>query len=62
VLVSGTGLPSLPAIRQRSSGIPIISSNICLAGRLLDLHGRGDLLESASPLISGWQRRLDEAS
>lgn len=61
VLVSGTGLPSLPVIRQRTSGVPIISSNICLAGRLLDLHGQGDLLESASPLISGWQRRLDEA-
>jgi maleate isomerase len=62
VLVSGTGLPSLPVIRQRTSGMPIISSNICLAGRLLDLHGRGDLLESASPLIGGWQRRLDEAA
>lgn len=62
VLVSGTGLPSLPAIRQRTSGIPIISSNICLAGRLLDLHGRSDLLESASPLIRGWPQRLDEAS
>jgi hypothetical protein len=49
-------------IRQRSSGIPVISSNLCLAGRLLDLHGRGDLLGPTSPLISGWQQRLDEAS
>lgn len=61
VLVSGTGLPSLPAIRQHPSAVPIISSNLCLAGRLLDLHGRGDLLEPGSPLIRGWQQRLNEA-
>jgi maleate isomerase len=61
VLVSGTGLPSLPVIRQRASAVPIISSNLCLAGRLLDLHGRGDLLEPGSPLIRGWPQRLDEA-
>lgn len=62
VLVSGTGLPSLPAIRQRSSAIPVISSNLCLAGRLLELHGRGDLLDPGAPLIRGWQQRLDEAT
>lgn len=61
VLVSGTGLPSLPVIRQRASGVPVISSNICLAGRLLDLHDRSDLLEPASPLIRGWRQRLDES-
>lgn len=62
VLVSGTGLPSLPVIRQRTSCIPVISSNICLAGRLLDLHGRSDLLEPDLPFIRGWQQRLDECA
>jgi maleate isomerase len=62
VLVSGTGLPSLPVIRQRTSGVPVISSNICLAGRLLDLHDQVDLLEPRLPFIRGWQQRLDESS
>jgi len=61
VLVSGTGLPSLPAIRQHTRGVPVVSSNLCLAARLLDLHGRGDWLDAGSPSIRGWQQRLDEA-
>lgn len=61
VLVSGTGLPSLPVIRQRTDGPPMISSNLCLAGRLLDLAGRGEWLEPGSPFIRGWRQRLDEA-
>jgi maleate isomerase len=61
VLVSGTGLPSLPAIRQNTPGVPVISSNLCLAGRLLDLAGRREWLEPGAPFIRGWRRRLDEA-
>lgn len=61
VLISGTGLPSLPTIRQHTARVPVISSNVCLAGQLLDLHGRGDFLEPHSPLIRGWHQRLDEA-
>lgn len=61
VLVSGTGLPSLPAISRRTQAIPVISSNLCLAGRLLDLAGRGEWLEPGSPFIRGWRQRLDEA-
>jgi maleate isomerase len=61
VLVSGTGLRSLPVIRQRADCPPTISSNLCLAGRLLDLAGRSELLEPGSPFIRGWQHRLDEA-
>lgn len=61
VLVSGTGLPSLTVIRQRTDGPPMISSNLCLAGRLLDLAGRSEYLDPGSPYIRGWRQRLDEA-
>lgn len=61
VLVSGTGLPSLPALRQGAPGAPVISSNMCLAARLLDLLGRSDWLDPQSPVIRGWEHRLDEA-
>lgn len=61
VLVSGTGLPSLPAIRRHAQSVPVISSNACLAGRLLDLSGRSNWLEPGSPFIRGWEARLDEA-
>jgi hypothetical protein len=48
-------------IRQRADGPRVISSNLCLAGRLLDLSGRSELLEADSPFIRGWRQRLDEA-
>lgn len=61
VLVSGTGLQSLPALRQQDAGVPVISSNMCLAARLLDLLGRSEWLDPRLPIIRGWERRLDEA-
>ncbi|MGQ0385145.1 MAG: maleate cis-trans isomerase family protein [Gammaproteobacteria bacterium] len=61
VLVSGTGMPSLAALRGAAAGTPVISSNSCLAARLLDLLGRDDLLAPGSPEIRGWQQRFDEA-
>lgn len=61
VLVSGTGMPSLAAIRDSSTGVPIISSNTCLAARLLDLLGRAEWLERGSLAIRGWQQRFDES-
>jgi maleate isomerase len=61
VLVSGTGLPSLPALRYRAAGVPTICSTMCLAARLVDLLGFGDWLDPRSPLIRGWEHRLDEA-
>jgi maleate isomerase len=61
VLVSGTGLASLPAIRECTLSIPVVSSNVCLVGRLLALVGRGALLEPDSPFPRRWQQRLEEA-
>jgi maleate isomerase len=61
VLISGTGMPSLAAIRSSSAGVPIVSSNTCLAARLLDLLGRPEWLEPGSLDIRGWRQRFDES-
>jgi maleate isomerase len=61
LLLSGTGMPSLAALAASSAGIPAISSNSCLAARLLDLIGRHDWLEPGEPAIRGWRWRYDEA-
>jgi maleate isomerase len=61
VLVTGTGMPSLAALREPLATVPVISSNTCLAARLLDLIGRPDWLDSGSPDIRGWQQRFDES-
>ena len=62
VLVTGTGMPSLAALREPLVSVPVLSSNSCLAARLLDLHGRSEWLEPGAPAIRGWQRRFDESS
>jgi maleate isomerase len=61
VLVSGTGLPSLLPLRARRAAVPAISSNMCLAARLLALLGHSAWLEARLPVIRGWEHRLDEA-
>lgn len=61
LLLSGTGMPSLAALADPPTGLPTISSNSCLAARLLDLAGRQDWLEPGAPVIRGWRQRYDEA-
>jgi maleate isomerase len=61
VLVSGTGMPSLAALREPAAGTPVVSSNSCLAARLLDLVGRQEWLEPGAPAIRGWRQRFDES-
>jgi maleate isomerase len=61
VLVTGTGMPSLAALREPLATVPVISSNTCLAARLLDLIGQSDWLDSGSPDIRGWRQRFDES-
>jgi maleate isomerase len=64
VLMTGTGMPTLPAMPALTerTGKPILSSNLCLAWALLDELG---LAESAPPrypgevLLGGWVPRLD---
>ncbi len=61
VLLSGTGLPTLPALAAADIGIPIVTSNGALAARLLSRLGRDDLLDPATLQLSGWRGRLAEA-
>ncbi len=67
ILIAGTGLPSLAAIRDMSAatGKTILSSNLCLAWRLLTEVGlspdhNGE--NPSFPLLDGWQQRLDAPS
>lgn len=62
VLLSGTGMPSLPLIAGAKLGIPLLSSNLCLAAALCDRIGAGDLLDPASPLAAAWHARCAAAA
>ena len=59
LLLTGTGMPSLKVIDQARDrlGVPIVSSNYCLAWRLSH-HVMGWTPTTADPLLSGWQDRL----
>ena len=59
VVVTGTGMPVLPAIRPlfERTGKPVLCSNNCLAWALLDELGIADLAPPRQPwesLIGGW--------
>ncbi|MEC7575273.1 MAG: hypothetical protein VX973_10340, partial [Pseudomonadota bacterium] len=63
VVVTGTGMPVLPAIRPlfERTGKPVLCSNNCLAWALLDELGIADLATPHQPwesLIGGWSERL----
>ena len=60
ILLSGTGMPSLACIRDVESALPVLSSNLCLAWRLLWLAGARSLLPGPAPEIAGWRQRLAE--
>jgi maleate isomerase len=59
VLLTGTGMPSLRVIAEarEALGVPILSSNYCLAWRLAQ-HIPGWQAAHADPLLDGWQHRL----
>ena len=61
VLLSGTGLPTLPALRSADIGLPLFTSNGCLAARLMARLGREDLLDPHTLRIAGWDARLSQA-
>lgn len=60
ILLSGTGMPSLACIRDSASQLPVLSSNFCLAWRLLALAGASAHLHGPAPEIAGWRQRLGE--
>jgi maleate isomerase len=61
LLFSGTGMPSLNAIRAATEmGLTALSSNLCLTWALL--HGHGLPVEAPArgqTLLPGWEQRLD---
>jgi maleate isomerase len=62
ILVTGTGMPSLRAILalEPSVGLPVLSSNLCLAWALAKAAGRA-APGPESPLYGGWAERLVSA-
>jgi maleate isomerase len=62
VLLSGTGMPSLPLIANVQLGLPVLSSNLCLAAALCARIGTGDLLDPASPATHAWHARCAAAT
>jgi maleate isomerase len=55
VLLSGTGMPTLPLLVDGGDGPPLLSSNLCLAARLCALVG------IAPPEPEHWRSRVADA-
>lgn len=62
ILLSGTGMPTLACIAASEKNLPVLSSNYCLAWRLLQLAGAHDLISRDGLDISGWAARLEECT
>ncbi|MCG8443868.1 MAG: hypothetical protein MI723_18865, partial [Caulobacterales bacterium] len=62
LLLSGTGMPSLAALRGAPAEPPVFSSNLCLAWRLLMLVGADRHLDRHPPEIAGWRQRMPPLS
>jgi maleate isomerase len=61
VLLSGTGLATLPLVAAWKGAVPLLSSNLCLAARLLSLCGQEAAINPATLLPLGFEARLAEA-
>lgn len=59
VVISGTGLPSLPLLTgaMEDAGAPVVSSNLCLVWRLLQCAGRAVDAGDEPRRIRGWVER-----
>lgn len=66
ILLTGTGMPSLEATiaLMKSTGKPVISSNLCLAWAMrmaLDIPDDGDSGDAPRhPLLNGWQSKIKD--
>ena len=58
VLLSGTGMPTLRAIATLDIGIPIISSNLCLAWLLGNIAGDNRGIDRWLAADAPWRKRL----
>lgn len=62
VLLSGTGMPTLGAIASLDAGIPVISSNLCLAWLLDKTSGGNPEIDPWLASNAPWRRRLSSWS
>lgn len=61
VLLTGTGMPSLPVIAAAPVDVPILSSNLCLVATMASQLGLGDLIDPNSPPGRAWRDRCRAA-
>jgi maleate isomerase len=62
ILLSGTGMPSLPLIAAAPIDLPILSSNLCLAAVICDRLGLGDPIDPLSSPGLAWRDRCRAAT
>lgn len=62
VLFTGSGMPSLNAILEveERTGLPALSTNLCLGWALCEAVGRSNWARGPHKLLNGWQDRLDD--
>lgn len=60
VLFTGSGMPSLRAIQegQKLKGLPVLSTNLCMAWALADRLGLAGWGRGDHKLLNGWQERI----
>jgi maleate isomerase len=58
VVVTGTGMPSLGIIARSHIGVPVLSSNLCLAWRAMQVLGDATPLAAWLDGSAGWRERL----
>lgn len=60
VLFTGSGMPSFRAIleTQKFTGLPTLSTNLCLGWALCDKIGQAHWAKGSHPLFNGWQERI----
>lgn len=58
VLLSGTGMPTLRTIASLNPGIPIVSTNLCLAWLLDKITGGNPALEPWLATDAPWRKKL----
>jgi maleate cis-trans isomerase len=58
VLLSGTGMPTLRTIAGVNPGIPVLSSNLCLAWAMTAAAGGDGALEPWLAADAQWRTRL----
>lgn len=62
ILLSGTGMPTLRTISAARAGIPVVSSNLCLAWMLANLAGRASRIQTWLAADAPWRGLLERSS